>query len=97
MIIGQARKPFIENITLVTAGVEQSFDLQIDPEKPKIKRIQLKSRQTNNLQYGYVTTGPYVTIPSGQTYWQDIIDSWLLTIYLVGSIDGQIAELEYWL
>lgn len=92
-----ARAPFIEEITLVTNGVEQSFVLQSDPTLPSIKRIQVKSRTLNDLKYRYISSGPFVTIFAGQTYWQDEIDAWLLTIFLVGTIDGQIAELEYWL
>lgn len=91
-----ARIPLIYNVTLVTAGVEQSQILQSDPFSSSIKRIQVKSRTANDLKYSYITTGPYVTIFSGQTYWQDEIDAWTLEIFLVGTVNGQVAELEVW-
>lgn len=91
-----SRVPTIYNVTLTTAGTEQSKDLQTDPNLPSIKRIQVKSRTANDLKYSYITAGPYVTIPAGLTYWQDIIDAWIITIFLTGTINGQVAEIEVW-
>lgn len=91
-----SRVPKIYNLTLTTAGVEQSQVLQNDSTLSSIKRIQVKSRSKNDLKYSYIAGGSFVTIPSGLTYWQDEIDAWLLELFLVGTIDGQIAEIEVW-
>lgn len=91
-----SRVPKIYNLILTTAGAEQSQVLQNDSTLSSIKRIQVKSRSKNDLKYSYIAGGPFVTIPSGQTYWQDVVDAWLLELFLVGTIDGQVAEIEVW-
>lgn len=91
-----ARIPLIYNTALTTAGVEQSLVLESDYQNSSIKRIQIKSRTSNDLKYSYLAGGNYVTIFAGQTYWQDEIDAWVLTVYLIGTLDGQIAEIEVW-
>lgn len=93
--------PIVYNITLATSGVEQSQDLFISIPTgssygPTIKALQIRSRDAKDLQYGFITSGPYSTIPSGQTYWRDNLDVVALTVYLVGTLNGQIIEIEVW-
>lgn len=89
--------PKIFNVTLTTTGVEYSQVVQDgSTELVNIRSLQIRSKEDASMQYGFITTGPYVTIPKGCTYWQDNIDMPNLTVYLVGSVDGQTAEIQVW-
>ena len=93
-----AGNPAIFNQTLDTLGVEESFDINVpDPSKEPVKKIQIKSKTSDPMQYGWAPGGPYVTIPADQTFWDDNLDiPQQLTVYLVGSINGQVAEIQVW-
>lgn len=91
--------PIIVNITLVTAGVEQQVDILIPvdlvPSAP-IRAFQIKSRSAEALEMAWESGGAHTTIPAGQTYWKEGMNSVRLTVFLTGVTNGQIAELEYW-
>lgn len=90
--------PVSSELTLTTAGVEQSFDINVpDSSKESVKKIQIRSRTSDALKYGWAPGGPYVTIPKDQTYWDDLLDiRQQLTVYLVGTLNGQVAEIQVW-
>jgi hypothetical protein len=91
------RVPQVINVTLTTAGVEQSQAIVTDADtQPAIKSLQIRSRSSDSLQYGFVASGPYSTIPADQTYWKENMQAWTLTLYLVGSVNGQVVEIEVW-
>jgi len=87
--------PTIFTKTLVTAGVEGNQILVVEGN-PTLKKIMIKSRTTNDLKFSWVSSGNFVTIPSGQTYWDDGLDKPVATIYLIGTLNGQIAEIQVW-
>lgn len=91
-----ARVPTVQEVTLVTAGVEQAFPIQISHQNSTVKSLQIKSRTLNDLKYGFALGGPYTTIFAGQTYWKERMESMIMTLYFVGTVNGQIVELEYW-
>ena len=88
--------PTIDELVLATAGVEESQVLQDDDGGPPIKKVQLKCRTGTPIKYGYAPGGPYVTLGTNETYWQDGLDARHITLYVVGTIDGQVAEIETW-
>lgn len=90
-----SRTPTIYNIILVTAGVEQNQVL-VTVDQPTIKKILVKSRTSNDLRFSWASGGTYVTIPAGQTYWDDELELWDKTLYLVGTLNGQVAEIQVW-
>lgn len=97
--VPSANVPTILNETLETAGIEESKVLHDPATQPEhLKGIQIKSRTAaDDLRYGFAPGGPYVTIHGGQTYamWNlDIGQSF--SVYLVGTVDGQVAEIEVW-
>lgn len=91
-----ARGAHTDNLTLTTAGNEYSYPLQTDEQETSVKRFQLRSKDNADMQYSYTSNGPYITIPAGTTKWEDEIDARLLTLYIKGTVDGQIAEIEWW-
>ena len=89
--------PEVFNVTLTTTGIEYSQVVQdISINIAYLKSIQIRSKEAQDLRCAFITSGPYFTIPSGNTYWQDNMDMPNLTVYLVGAIDGQIAEILVW-
>lgn len=93
----RARVPFTDNVTLTVAGTEYSRTLQNDPSMNTVKAFQVKSQSSDALKYSYSPGGPYITIPPDQTKWEEDLFAYNLIIYLVGTVDGQIAEIEWWL
>lgn len=97
--IPSANLPKVFNKTLVTLGNEETQVIHTPGvDRDTVKGIQIKSRTTaNSLQYGFEPGGPYTTIPGGNTYAMWNLDiGQAFTVYLVGSIDGQVAEIEVW-
>lgn len=95
------RMPKIFNITLTTAGVEQPVILIDTPvsetaPQPNIRTIQIQSRDNLDLKYAWVSAAEYFTLKAGRVYYQDRMDCPLLTLYLTGTSDGQVAEVEVW-
>jgi hypothetical protein len=87
-------KPTIFNLTLTSGSTEYSQAL------PEItSKVMIKARSTSHvLQLAYVsgTSGTvYLTIPAGQTYWDDSIGS-SATLYLQSPSAGAIAEILCW-
>jgi len=94
--IPAAGTPIMYNKTLTTADVEETQTIEVVGES--IKKIQIKSQSGDSLQYGWATTGPYTTIPADQTYYEGGLDIRTdLDIFLVGSVNGQVAEIEVWI
>lgn len=92
----RARVPFTDNVTLAVIGTEGSKVLQADPQGPTIKAFQLKSKSSDPLKYAYSPGGPYITIPPDQTKWEEGLFAYNLTLYLVGTVVNQVAEIEWW-
>jgi hypothetical protein len=91
-----ARGGYIDNLVLTTAGSEYSYPLQTVEQDTSVKRFQLKSKENADMKYAYKPGGPYVTIPAGHTKWEDEIDVRMFTLYIVGTANGQTAEIEWW-
>lgn len=83
------------NKTLVTTGIEDS-QILVTLGDPSLKKIMIKSRTANDLKFSWISGGAYITIPSGQTYWDDGLDKPEAIIYLTPTIDGQVAEIQIW-
>jgi hypothetical protein len=91
-----ARVPTIYNLVLTTAGTEYPQVLNTT-DQPTIKKVQIKSRtKSDDLSYSWVTAGNFVTIFGGQTYWEDNLEAWQLTLFIKGTVNGQVAEIEVW-
>lgn len=91
--------PTTINVTCPTTGTEKS-QILVTYGQPTLKKILIKSRSDNDLKFQWQSTTViglrYVTIPAGQTYWDDGLDKPEATIYLIPTIDGQIAEIQIW-
>jgi hypothetical protein len=86
-------KPTIYNLTLTSANTEYSQSI---PEYTS--KIMIKCRTSSAIKLSY-TSGEsgslYMTIPSGQTYWDDNIGT-ASTIYLQSTSAGVVAEILCW-
>ena len=96
--IPAALHPTIINVTLATAGVEQEvvIDAGEEPIIERIAGIQVKSRSSEDLEMAWESGGDHVTIPAGQTYWKEGMNCHILSLWLTGVSNGQVAEIEYW-
>lgn len=86
------------NVTLTTAGTEYSQSAPVAAQflGKSVKTIQIQCATSNPIQYAFAPGGPYTTIRSGATYWKENLDLYNLVIYLKGTVDGVVAEIEVW-
>lgn len=91
--------PVTLNVTCPNSGVETAATL-VTLGQPSLKKIMIKSRTLNDLWFQWKSTGAvgllFVTIPAGQTYWDDGLDKPEATIYLIPTINNQVAEIQIW-
>ena len=92
-----AVEPVIHELVLTTAGTEYPQVLHDGgADTPSIKKIQIKCRTSADITYGFVSAGTVVTLPADHTYWQDGLDNRGLTVYIIGGVNGLVAEIEVW-
>lgn len=95
--VPSANVPLNDTLTLVTSGVEQSYPINLGTEFESVKKVQFKSRTSDAFQYSYTQSGPYTTVPASQTYFEFNLDvRQPLTAYFVGTVNGQVIEIEIW-
>lgn len=96
--VPSANVPLNDTLALVTAGAEQPYVINVGTEFESVKKVQFKSRTTaDSFQYSYTMGGPYTTVPGGQTYFEFNLDiHQALNAYFVGSVNGQVIEIEIW-
>lgn len=86
-------KATIFNITLASAGVEQT---QVLPELTS--KIMVRCRQQTDLKLAYNPGDSgtlYITIPAGQTYWDDLVGT-SATLCLQAGTNSTIVEILCW-
>lgn len=101
--IEHSYSPTIYNVTLTSADTEYSQAL------PRgTKKFTLQCRTSYDVRLAYVTgkvatpTAPYITVKSGNVYWEDNLNiqppshQTAITIYLASSQAGVVCELICW-
>ena len=91
---GQANTTTIYNLTLTNADTEYSQALPANT-----KKYMIGCRTANAMKLAF-TSGQsgttYFTIPANRYYWEDMIDTPSLTIYLQSPTAGVVAEIIAW-
>ena len=91
------QRPTIYNLTLTNAGTEYSQALPANT-----KKVQIKGRGNvgADIKLAFAadgtTSGPYMTIPAGGQHSMDMVYLNGTTIYLNGTISGEVAEILVW-
>ncbi len=86
--------PTIYNILMTNADQEYSQALPMDTWK-----FTIKCRGAYDLKLAFVETGSgilYITIPAGQTYWDDGVRAAATTLYFQCATAAQVAEIVAW-
>lgn len=84
--------PQTDNVTLVDAGTEYAIVLPASTQ-----RYLLRARDPGSLHHSYISSGNYLTIPSGVWLSEDQISVSPLTIYVTSpAVAGQTLELVTW-
>jgi len=93
-IVPDAITPRVYNVTMTNADEEYSQALPLDTWK-----FAIKCRGVYDVKLAFVEDGSgatYITIPAGQTYWDDGIRATATTLYFQCATAGQIAEIVAW-
>lgn len=93
-ILYRATAPAIYNVTMTSADTEYS---QAMPANCKKFCIKCRGEYDIKLAFTENESGTtYITIPSGQCYWDDLIRDASLTLYFQCATAGQVAEITAW-
>ena len=86
--------PVIYNVTMTVAGTEYSQALPAN-----VKKFSVKCRTNVPVQLCFVAAGSdtlFITIPPGQTYWEDNLYRAALTLYFDCETAAQVLEIVAW-
>lgn len=87
-------KPTIYNLVLTTAGTEYS---QAIPEFSSKLMVKARSAVDIRLAFGSTETSDlYITIPAGQTYWDDLVRTCTALYFQDATNDGTVVEILVW-
>lgn len=86
--------PVVYNVTMTTASTEYNQALPANTRK-----FMIKCRGAYDIKVCFVAEGSgtlYVTVPSGQSYWEDQINDTAITLYFQCATAAQVAEIVAW-
>ena len=90
----EAHEPEIFNVTMAVAGTEYSQALPAGT-----KKFTVKCRTYIPVQICFTTGGTntlFLTIPPGQSYWEDRLLDAALTLYFECAVAAQVIEIVAW-
>lgn len=93
-ILYRSTAPYVYNVTMTDADTEYS---QAMPSQ--VKKFCIKCRGEYDMKLCFTAEGSgttYITIPSGQCYWDDMIRDASLTLYFQCATAAQVAEITAW-
>jgi len=89
-----ATTPYLYNVTMTSANVEYS---QAMPGNCKKFTVKCRGEYDIKLAFTLAESGTtYITIPSGQNYWDDLIRDVVLTLYFQCATAAQVVEIVAW-
>lgn len=93
-ILYRSTTPVVYNVTMTSADTEYSQTLPA-----QTKKFTLKCRGEYDIKFCFTAEASgttYLTIPSGQCYWDDLIRDASLTLYFQCATAAQVAEITAW-
>lgn len=86
--------PYLYNVTMTLADTEYS---QVLPSQTKKFCIKCRGEYDIKLAFTAEASGTtYLTVPSGQCYWDDLVRDAVLTLYFQCGTAAQVAEITAW-
>ena len=93
-VVSWATTPALYNVAMTLANTEYSQALPANTRK-----LLIRCRGAYAIKVAYVSTESgtkYLTVPSGMTYWEDLIQPATLTLYFQCATAAQEAEIVAW-
>lgn len=93
-MVNKATSPTPTNVTMTSADTEYSHALSSDT-----KRFMVQCRGSYDVLLAFVSEQSgttYITIKSGQNYWEDALDLTGITLYFQCATAAQILEILEW-
>ena len=90
----KATTPVVYNVTMTSANTEYSRAL---PANTKKFLIRCREEYAIKACFASGASGTtYITVPSGMSYWEDLIQPATLTLYFQCATAAQVAEIVAW-